>query len=640
MQQEIYNTNNKQAAFLGKIRKPSPHLFTVPAHKWNASTSTESGPSFTVILKEKIQMLRQDEERLAKFRTQLDIEKSRDRLSLSPVSDKVHDNAMKVICGEYSYDAQLEHMNTKVQDTERKAAHAQATRRKLLVSKKEVLAQELAERAKRHEKYAKERSLKEFQQAKSNWQRVVLPALFAAVRVLVWSSELVQGREIREQFERVKMANRIIRMFRISRTRRKILIEVAKRIFLRKRLWKLKMRERIRVKAASCKKLMAFLRDVRQLKLAVRKAREFLYKVRYIQQKTREVLAMRGAQLCGAMIQWDNIVHKRKAIQADSEKWGGAGAGNSSVPPKVASTKVNQSGVSAAEAAVILRPSEASGLIRTASIRFRASSKNKSMSFDKVNCNEMPPSSNVLVQGFLKQYLGEKRKAFAHVLADYRKEYKTWLENKPFYEAETRARELLAQDLAEAGETQSYTNLNRLGSIRDDEERGMETGDLSSSRSPSTLDVQERWGGTDVTNDSTTQRGWRQPDVCEDDVGEDDDMIASPVSAMDSPMPSLAGGSQSPLRKKGSQIGQPISRIRRSNCFPEQHGKPKCDHKDCNDYATWKAMPSVARYELIRYKQWGPPRPIFRFRLHETEDILPIMCQVRQLITVGFGLDS
>jgi predicted RNA-binding protein len=98
------------------------------------------------------------------------------------------------------------------------------------------------------------------------------------------------------------------------------------------------------------------------------------------------------------------------------------------------------------------------------------------MSFDKVNCSEMPPSSNVLVQGFLKQYLGEKRKVFAHVLDDYRKEYKTWLENKPFYEAETRARQLLAQDLAEAGETQSYTNLNRLGSIRDDEERGLETG--------------------------------------------------------------------------------------------------------------------------------------------------------------------
>jgi hypothetical protein len=647
LQQEIYNTNNKQAAFLGKIRKPSPHLFAVPAHKWNASTSTESGPSFTVILKEKIQMLRHDEERLAKFRIHLDIEKSRDRLSLSPVSDKVHDNAKKVMCGEYSYDAQLEHMNTKVQDKERKAAHAQATRRKLLVSKKEVLAQELAERAQRHEKYAKERSLKEFQQAKSNWQRVVLPAVFAAVRVLVWSSELVQGREIRLQFERVKMANRMIRMFRISRTRRKILIEVAKRIFLRKRLWKLKMNQRIRLKAASCKKLMAFFRDVRQLKIAVRKTREFLYKVRYIQQKTRKVLAVRGAQLCGAMIQWDNIVQKRKAIQADSEKWGGASAGNSSLPPKVvATTKVNQSGVSAAEAAVILRPSEASGLIRTASIRFRASFKNKSMSFDKVNCSEMPPSSNVLVQGFLKQYLGEKRKVFAHVLDDYRKEYKTWLENKPFYEAETRARQLLAQDLAEAGETQSYTNLNRLGSIRDDEERGMETGsgptgDHSSnsrSRSPSTLDVQERWGGTDDTNDSTTQRGWRQPDVCEEDVCEDDDMITSPVSAMDSPMSPLAGGS-SPLRKKGSQIGQPISRIRRSS-FPEQHGKAKCDYKDYNDYATWKAMPSVARYELIRYKQLGPPRPIFRFRLHETEDILPIMCQVRQLMTVGFGLDS
>jgi len=131
-------------------------------------------------------------------------------------------------------------------------------------------------------------------------------------------------------------------------------------------------------------------------------------------------------------------------------------------------------------------------------------------------------------------------------------------------------------------------------------------------------------------------------DVCEEDVCEEDDMIASPVSVMDSPMSSLAGGS-SPLRKKGSQIGQPIGGIRRSNGFPEQHGKPKSDYKDpkdYKDYATWKAMPSVARYELIRYKQLGPPRPIFRFRLHETEDILPIMCQVRQLITVGFGLDS
>ena len=48
------------------------------------------------------------------------------------------------------------------------------------------------------------------------------------------------------------------------------------------------------------------------------------------------------------------------------------------------------------------------------------------------------------------------------------------------------------------------------------------------------------------------------------------------------------------------------------------------------DYASWKAIPAVKRYAHPRYKAEGPPKPIFRTWLHETEEVLPMMLYVRK----------
>ena len=92
------------------------------------------------------------------------------------------------------------------------------------------------------------------------------------------------------------------------------------------------------------------------------------------------------------------------------------------------------------------------------------------------------------------------------------------------------------------------------------------------------------------------------------------------------------------LSSKGSHTR---GKFRKKSKSPKS--KRRASQKDASDdevqdrwdFASWKAMPAVARYEDLRYKAHGPPRPIFRYWLDENAEMLPMMHLVRKKQALG-----
>eukprot|EP00802_Teleaulax_amphioxeia_P004702 Tamp_04706.p1 GENE.Tamp_04706~~Tamp_04706.p1 ORF type:complete len:465 (-),score=79.35 Tamp_04706:83-1477(-) len=462
--------------------------------------------------------------------------------------------------------------------------------------------------------------------------------MLAAVRMVIWSKAIHAGRALREHQARVAAANKIRATFFLLKQKREVARQTKLRLFLRKRIWWMKIQQNIRLKRRARQVLIPYFRShahKRKVALAVSR---YVWKVKKTQGFVRSMLACRHAQLRAVMAQWDQICQVRKAIQLtkhdENTQWGGLGLQTSQD----------------------LSPAPAPQLLRQQTTNFRASlakKKSASVTFENINFLLLPPAETPLVKALLHQALSDKRMEFANTLQEWRDEYQGWQDEKVYYKLEIEAHEEMLQ---QGGKPAWLTDNSKKkdqptpdaspvspktghgeGSGAENDDIG-EDGHLESP--PEHLESPFSTWGEDFEG-STRERD----DVVDGDLtGEKgaEEGGASVAQSAESPLTSEKGGKGGDRGRtptSPSSLNTPLSKSKPFR--KKKKGKRKgvaaeeIEKKKSWDFQTWKEMPAVERYAHIRYKVEGPPRPMFHFKISEKDEMLLLMHQVRQSDAMG-----
>jgi len=119
--------------------------------------------------------LRYDDHQAKIFQEGLQQRKAAALCSLYEGGDYLHLNVSKVGQGHYSHTGQEQRHNTSIHENLARASDARAKRRQNITATQEALCEDIKTRAAAQELYAQERKRLEFQLAKAQYQKVVLP---------------------------------------------------------------------------------------------------------------------------------------------------------------------------------------------------------------------------------------------------------------------------------------------------------------------------------------------------------------------------------------------------------------------------------------------------------------------------------
>jgi hypothetical protein len=407
--EEIKTAKNKDARnahFAAKIKETSPHLFRPNPHKVSGGVGSKerSFKQRTEDLEAKLNALRWDERKVDALREDLKIRKVEEARKLYERGEYIKTNCSKLLDGFYAYEGQLQRMNAMVQDREKKTSSCQQQRRDCLIARKAEINQDIALRAKRKQVYAQERARYEFQLAKSNWQRVILPMVVAAMRFVVWSNAIPAGRARREHEEQVRAADQIRIHYKMVKQAREQRRQMKIRRFIRRHLWWMRLQQRIRIKSRAHDVLVPFVRDVMFSRKVVLTVRQYIWKIICIQRHFRGLLQCRHACMCAYSHQWDKICSREKKR---TQTWGvGSGSGTAAAPRGDTSHHPP--------------PSPAPG---PAPAKHK---KKKAAGFENINFLLLPNSSDPMVEELLRERLYIHLREYSGVLEGWREEHQSW----------------------------------------------------------------------------------------------------------------------------------------------------------------------------------------------------------------------
>ena len=419
MGEELRAAKNAHARnAIAKVKNTSPHLFRPSPHKVSGGHGAKQRTfkQRSDDLEAKLNALRWDERRVLALQEDLKKRKTEAICRLYEHGDYVHTNINRLADGHYAYEGQEERMAAMVGEREEKAAQSRLQRRERIVQKKAEIDRNIALRAARKQAYAQERARYEFQQAKANWQRVVLPMALAAIRFVVWSKAIPVGRAKREHEEQVRAANQIRGYYFMVKKAREQRRQMRIRRFVRGRLWWMRLQQRIRTKVRAHDILMPFICDCLRSRQIVTAVRRYIWRIISIQRHVRSILKCRHACLKSYMAQWDKIimVHKRTQLNQHGGSQKPLGTSLSSAAPAPREDARSHPPPSPAPQP---GPIAAPLLLRQ---------KKKKLLFDNINFLLLSWAADPVVEELLKEKLYKHLREYAQELQDWREENKSW----------------------------------------------------------------------------------------------------------------------------------------------------------------------------------------------------------------------
>ena len=243
-----------------------------------------------------------------------------DKLKMSGGGTQIADFRQGLSSGAFRPEKKAQLIALRATADEMRLLAARRKRDQQLAEESAHLISDMQERAERKEAMRVETERKRLAARNMQVVQVLLPAVVAAARFELWSSQIAFGRVERIRLQECESAVKVIQRYYKWKTWRQTFQNKikAKRI-LSKHMWLMMLQWRIRRKSKAVSRIVTGLREMGQTLEVVAAFARYKYRIRIMQRQMRSVLAAKRSQLAVATHQYRKARQHYKGVQMGGE---------------------------------------------------------------------------------------------------------------------------------------------------------------------------------------------------------------------------------------------------------------------------------------------------------------------------------